>query len=82
MENLGSDYIEIIETEIQDISDENEEENIVEKIVNYLKMNSIIEKIIDFKYIELVLIVLSFILGYLLGRRKKKKRDTISYYKF
>lgn len=82
MENLGSNYAMIEEVNIQEVSDEKEEESIFARIVDYLKMNSIVEKIIEFKYIELILIIVSFVLGYLLGRRKKKRRDHISYYKF
>jgi len=82
MENSGRNYALIEEANIQEVSDEKEEESIFTRIVDYLKINSIVEKIIDFKYLELVLIIVSFALGYLLGRRKKKRRDHISYYKF
>jgi len=82
MENTGSDYAKIEEIDNQEVLKEKDKENIFIRIVDYLKMNSIVEKIIDFKYIELVLILVAFVLGYLLGRRKKKRRDHISYYKF
>ena len=58
------------------------EDSVVAKTIKHLKLENIIYKIKAFKYTPLIVIVAAFLLGYLFGRRTKKRKNTISYYTF
>ena len=83
METAGKNYIEVVEIIEQERPEQNvEKESIIDKTIALFKLESLMEKIKGFKYLSIIFIVISFITGYLLGRRKKKRKNTISYYKF
>lgn len=60
----------------------NEEENLVIKTIYLLKLENVINRIAEFKYLRFIVIIMVFMLGYYLGRRTKKRKNTVSYYTF
>jgi len=87
MEMTGKNYIEAVETIEQQKPQQNiEKENFIDKTIALFKLENLLEKIKGVKYFSVILIavsiIVSFIAGYISGRRKMKRKNTISYYKF
>jgi len=87
MEMSGKNYIDAVEAIEREMTEQDaEKESLLDKIIAFFKLESLIEKIRGFKYFSTILItasiLVSFIVGYIFGRRKTKRKNTISYYKF
>lgn len=84
MRDGGKDYINIEQT--VDINspnkDENEEDSLIVKTINFFKLGNVINKVAGFKYLRVIVLIMVFMLGYYLGRRTKKRKNTVSYYTF
>ncbi|MDD2481529.1 MAG: hypothetical protein PHF82_05270, partial [Lutispora sp.] len=84
MRDGGKDYMNIEQT--VDINspnkDENEEDSLIVKTINFFKLGNVINKVAGFKYLRVIVLIMVFMLGYYLGRRTKKRKNTVSYYTF
>jgi len=83
IETMARSYIDTSEVMKPKMPDKDtEEDGIFSRTIAFLKLENLIGKIKDFKYLYIIGVVVSFLAGYLLGKRKKKRKNTISYYKF
>lgn len=83
LESMGKNYLETAEAMEPELPAKDiEEDDIFSKTIAFLKLDALIERIKGFKYLPVIGVAISFVAGYILGRRKRKKKNIISYYKF
>lgn len=84
MQDREKNYIDAIETieSVTTDTDENKEESIIKKIITFMKLENLVNKIMGFKFLPIIVIVGAFLFGYFLGRRNKKRKNNISYYTY
>lgn len=59
-----------------------DKENVISKYVSFLRLNKVYDFIREFKYLNIIVIIVVFFIGFLLGRKSMKKKSNISYYTF
>lgn len=57
-------------------------ESLISKYISLLKLNKVYALISRFKYLDIIVVVAVFFIGFFLGRKSKKKKSNIPYYTF
>lgn len=78
------DYLNVnnqIETKTRKEED-SYKENVISKYISLLRLDKVYAFIRGFKYLNVIVIIAVFFIGFLLGRKSMKKKNKISYYTF